>query len=287
MKRIFKNPPVWLIILSYALALLSATGSLVILLFDYSKMPLAIVAYTLFGLAGVSLGYSVYTIVRFAPKIKSFVIKQIEKSAFAKRYVKDFGYRALFGSVISLSFSALFGIFNGVMGILSRSVWYGSLSLYYILMSLIYASIVLNRKRDIEAGHKIYLRCGILLAILNTALSAAIAQMIFEGKGFMYAGLMIYAFAAFAFYKITMAIIQLVRARHAENPLVHAVAFINLSSGAVSILALQTALLSTFSKGEVNISTFNTLTGTAVSLLSIGISIFMIIKGRKKTNERE
>ena len=128
------------------------------------------------------------------------------------------------------------------------------------------------------------------MALLNVALSVAIAQMIFESKGFLYGGLMIYTFAAYAFYKIIMAIIRIVKSRKIHNAVLNAVAIINLTIGMVSILALQTALLSTFGAG-VNTSLFNTLTGSLVSLCSIGLSIYMIIKGTKKlksekTNER-
>ena len=53
----------------------------------------------------------------------------------------------------------------------------------------------------------------------------------------------------------------------------------------VSILALQTALLTMFSEGEVNISIFNTFTGIVVSLLSVGIGIYMIVSANKKMKE--
>ena len=53
----------------------------------------------------------------------------------------------------------------------------------------------------------------------------------------------------------------------------------------VSILALQTALLAMFSEDGINISLFNTLTGVAVSALSISIGIYMIASANKKIQE--
>ena len=283
MNNLFKNPPALVLVLAYILTLISVIGSVVILLVDYRGTALEILAYSLFGIAGVSLSYTVFTLIKFMPKIKAAVGNLIKKSPVASKYVSDFGFRALVGSLISLSFGILFGIFNGVMGVLAGSVWYGSLSLYYILTALIYGSIVLKRKKG-DMSYAIFVRCGIMELVVHLALSVAIAQMIFDHKSFLYGGLTIYAFAAYAFAKITVAIIQLCKKRHRSTPCLHATALVNLTCGAVSILALQTALLSTFGKG-VDTSLFNTLTGSAVSLGALGISIYMIFKGIK--NERK
>ena len=40
-----------------------------------------------------------------------------------------------------------------------------------------------------------------------------------------------------------------------------------------------------FSQGEINISIFNTFTGIVVSLLSVGIGIYMITSANKKIKE--
>lgn len=98
-------------------------------------------------------------------------------------------------------------------------------------------------------------------------------------------GWTVFAYAAYAFYKITMSIISFVKAHKQTDLTVRAIRNINLVDALVSILALQTALLTTFSTGEVNISTANTLTGIAVSFLSIAIGIYMIVSARKKMEE--
>lgn len=274
--------------LSYVLALLSSVCSVILVAINY----MGAVAYAIFAVAGVSLGYSIYTLVRFAPRIKAQIKGVIERNSFADKFVKSFGFRALFGSVVSFSVSILYGIFNGALGIMSHSIWYGSLSLYYILLALIYGGILLNRKPESTAkANRIYRRSGLLLLLLNSALSLAIAQMIFDNEFFEYGGLMIYASAAYAFYKITMAIIRFFRHKGSPDPILRAIISINLTDGMVSILALQTALLSTFGNGSVNVSHFNTVTGSFVSLITLSIGIFMIIKGTKnikseKRNER-
>ena len=66
---------------------------------------------------------------------------------------------------------------------------------------------------------------------------------------------------------------------------VQAIRNVNLADAAVSILALQTALLGTFGSEGLNVSLFNTLTGIAVSLLSIGIGVQMIAYANTKLKE--
>lgn len=283
-EKLFKSPPVWLLILIYVLTVISTVASVVMVVVGYEGY----LCYIVYAIAAIALAYSIYTMIRMRGRIRDSVGMLIYKSPLASRYVSDHGFRALVGAVMSLALNILFGVFNGVMGIMSSSYWYGSLALYYILLAVIYGVILFDRKND---SYKSYRRSGIILSLLNVVLSIAIAQMIFESRAFEYAGLMIYAFAAFAFYKLTMAIIQAVKSRKRRGAGIRALAFINLCSGMVSILALQTALLAAFGEAGADNSLFNTLTGSAVSLSLIGISIFMIINGTKKmklekTNER-
>ena len=109
--------------------------------------------------------------------------------------------------------------------------------------------------------------------------------MIFSDAHFTYMGWTIFAYAAYAFYKITIAIITLVKAHKQTDLTVRAIRNINLVDALVSILALQTALLTMFSEGDVNISLFNTMTGIVVSALSITIGVYMIVFANKKMIE--
>ena len=292
--HLLKNPSPHLLIFVYIITLLSCVGSVLILAVDFTKPPLSFLAYSLFALAFLSLSFTVYTLVYHRKRIKSSFAKLINKSTLAKKLVSSFGFRAVTSSFIGFSFNIIYGIINGVLGIMSASLWYGALCPYYIVLSFIYGKLVLHHtksKEDKLGDIRAYRSTGVLLLILNIFLSAAIVQMIFSNQSFKYSGLMIYVSATYAFYKITMAIINFVKGRHYEKMSLRAILNINLTQGAVSILALQTALLSTFGDESIDMSLFNTLTGSVVSLLSLGIGIFMIIKGNKsvkqeKANER-
>ena len=289
----FKSPPKWAAILNGLITFSACVGSLCMLLTDFSKMPMAILAYTLFGIAACSLAYSVYLLIRFAPKVKKGIIDWAEKYEFTRSLLRNYGFRTIVLTIGSFSLSIAFGIYNGVLGIMMKSIWFGALAAYYIFLALLRGSVLTyhrkkkakKREDSYSTRTRVYRKCGFWLLILNVALSAAIAQMIFSNRKFEYAGWTIYAFAAYAFYKITMSIINLFKARKQTDLTVQAIRNVNLADAAVSILALQTALLGTFGSEGLNVALFNTLTGIAVSLLSIGIGVQMIAYANKKLKE--
>ena len=287
------NPPTWAKVLSFIITLLSATRSLVMVGLGLENGTLAIIAYIFFGIAGVSLTYSVYLIIPFFPKMKSGIITWMEKHEFTHLLLRNFGFRTVIFAIGSFLMSLLFSGFNAYMGIKNRSIWYGALAAFYIALAFLRGGVLAYHKsrigkktqNDEYVKAKVYRNSGIITLILNIALSSAIAQMIFSDAHFTYMGLTIFVYAAYAFYKITISIIALIKAHKQTDLTVRAIRNINLVDALVSILALQTALLTRFSEGEINISIFNTFTGIVVSLLSVGIGIYMIISANKNIKE--
>ena len=287
------NPPTWAKVLTFIITLLSATLSLVMVGLGLENGALAIIAYILFGVAGVSLAYSVYLIIPLFPKMKRGIIAWMEKHEFTHLLLRNFGFRTVIFAIGSFLMSLLFSGFNAYMGVSNRSIWYGALAAFYIALAFLRGGVLAYHKRRIGNKRqndeyikaKVYRNSGIITLILNIALSSVIAQMIFSDAHFTYMGWTIFAYAAYAFYKITISIIALIKAHKQDDLTVRAIRNINLVDALVSILALQTALLTMFSEGEINISIFNTFTGIVVSLLSVGIGIYMIASANKKMKE--
>lgn len=289
----FKAPPIWAIVLNAFVMLVSVVLSLCSLAWQDASLVWQICAYVAYAVAACSLGYFVYTTVRFAPKCKRFVIERAERYEFTRSLLRNYGFRTMIFTLGSFTMSVVFGIYNGVLGILWKSMWFGALSAYYIMLALLRGSVWSEHKRrkrrEGEAEEskawrqvRVYRNCGAALLVLNLALSSAIAQMIFADEKFVYYGWTIYAFAAYAFYKITMSVVNFVKAKKQEDLAVEAVRNVNLADGAVSILALQTALLGTFRTEGLNVALYHTLTGSAVSLLTVGLGVYMLVRAAKK-----
>lgn len=220
-------------------------------------------------------------------------MKNEKLKAFYERIKTDYGFRTLFFACFSFGMSIVFGLFNGAQGIVYASIWNGALAAYYIALAFLRGGVLYQHKRRKEKGlggessnalvlqAKSYRTSGIVLLILQIALSTATAQMIFDERHFSYAGWTIYGAAAYAFTRITVSIIQIRKVRKHSSFTLRAIRTANLSDAAVSILALQTALLFTFGGAEINASLFNTLTGIAVSVLNITLGIFAIVDAQK------
>ena len=259
---------------------------------DYENNALAIVAYTSFACAATALAYSVYTVVIYAPGFRERTVALLNKNKITARMLRDWDFRTIVTAIISFVMSIAYSVFNGVLGVTLSSIWYGALATYYIILALMRGGLLLyhktrkNFESEAYVRAKNYGRCGYLLLILNAALSSAIAQMIFDDRRFEYKGWFVFAFAAYAFYKVIMSVINAVKAHKNADMTIMAIREINLIDAAVSILALQTALLHTFATdGTTDISLFNTFTGIAVSVFSFGISIYMILHARKVKKE--
>lgn len=285
------NLPLWARILAYFITI--AGGVISILLVTIFPNEIPFYAYIIFGLTAITLTYSVYISIKRIPLIKRSFIEWAEKRKFTRKYIQSFGFRTLVLSVLSLTMSFAFGVFNGYLGISLRSIWYGALATYYIFLMVFRSSVLVHHVKNLErfkgmpeqekrlAQAKMYRNCGILVLTLNVALSSAIAQMIFNNASFSYPDWTIFAYAAYAFYKITMSIINLFKAKKENDLTVQAIRNINLTDACVSILALQTALLHAFSQPGIDISLYNTLTGIVISAVTIGLGIIMIIRAVK------
>ena len=287
------NPPAFIKVLTFISAVIFIGGAMAILIIGYEgNIALEILAYTLFGLSALTLAYSVYFIVRWIPSLKNKIIEAIDSKKFTRTLREDYGFRTVIFAIGSFCMSIAFGFFNGYMGIAYASIFNGALATYYIVLALVRGGVLVHHgkgakkddtyhEKDDEKRAKIYRNIGILILVLSIALSGIIAQMIFDDRHFSYPGWTVFAFAAYAFFKITMSIINLFKARKHDDMTVKAIRNVNLTDAMVSILALQTALLHAFGTEGIDISLYNTLTGCAVSAGTYAIGIIMIVTGAK------
>lgn len=108
--------------------------------------------------------------------------------------------------------------------------------------------------------------------------------MVQHNRGFNYPGLLIYAMAAYSFYSIITAVINLVKFRKHGSPLLSAAKVINLVAAMVSILSLETAMLAQFgSDDDMEFRRLMTgLTGGGVCLTVIAVASFMLWKSARQ-----
>lgn len=283
----------WLVFL-YILAAASIAGSilLVTLWSDYTQLQF--LAYILFALAALLLAYTVYTIIYFVPRIKRQVTNWAQKYEFTDKLLHTYGFRTIIFAIGSLTVSFAYAVFNGTIAILSLSVWYGALAVYYAMLASMRGGILFYHKRKRKSEESVfelkkreirtYRACGILLVCLPLALSAAVVQMMLSRRSFMYAGMMIYVAAAYTFTKVVMSIVNLIKARKNDDMTVRAIRNINFADALVSLIALQTAMIREFS-GASDFKFLNAVTGGLVCAATVLLGVFMIVRANKQLQQ--
>ncbi len=286
----FKTPNSKVIALTCVLTVLFCATSITIVLVDFQAKWWSYFAYVLFALSAFSLGYAVFLFCRAVPHIKAWCIAKLQKNAVTNKILQNYGFRTVLFSTFTVFVSIAYGLYNGVLAIIGHSVWYGALAGYYILLVCMRGGIVLyhgkHRKgeRNIVREARSYRNCGWFLIVTILALSAAILQMVVAKASFVHAGLTIYVAATYTFYKMTMSIINIIKARKkTDDYTVQALRSVNFADALVSILALQTSMIQAFGDAtSTNAALGNAITGGGVCALVLALGIYMIISGNKR-----
>ncbi len=301
MKKIFdffKKPPLWFLTLIAVVGIGATVGGTLILTQD-DLFSYIVLGYVCLGIMAVAVGYCVYGVIKSLSDWNERVLKWSENKPFWNRLFTEYGFRAILFSVGSFAINLAFAVYNGSVAIVIHSIWFGALATYYILLIVLRGSIIVyyaKRNKAVKAGQteevtelkdkRVYLVCGVVLLLLPIALSFAILQMVRANDSFVHTGITIYAYAIYAFYKITIAVYNFVKTRRTKEMAVRASKNINLADAMVSILALQTAMFHEFgTAGDVvDVATMNAVTGAVVCVLTAIMGIFMIVNATKKSS---
>lgn len=289
--KFFARPPVAFLSVIGLIAAGSIIGT-TLFMTQESFSAYVVWGYVFMGIMVLTVSYLVYGIVKIAPDVKDTAAKWAENKPFFRRLLSEYGFRTIIFSIGSTVINLVFAVYNGSIAIVNRSVWFGALAAYYVLLMSLRGGILLyhkKRRKAVKNGQddkqtqindiKQYGICGIMLIFLPICLSFAIMQMVVADDSFVHTGITIYAYAIYAFYKVIMAAINFKKTLKIEEMTVRASKNINLADAMVSILALQTAMIKEFSSvADTGTKRANAVTGAVVCALTVTIGLFMIVR---------
>ncbi len=287
--KILKDPPKLLILLNWLITFIGAASSLTLCILSPDK----VLSYVTYSITALSLSYTVYSSVRSFPSLRQNFNSKIKSNRYTGAFLENYSIRTLVSAVLSLVINLGFAVFNTVISIINRSVFYGSSAVYYILLSFLKGGIFYKESRNKrEAGDnkkrlfcgrlKSYRFCGIALFVIQSAMASVIAVTVSRETGSRFTEAAAITFAAYSFYKITFAVINALKARAYENILLQCFRNIALAEAALSLVSLQIALVSTFSSSPEKMSLLNTAVAAMACLFIIALGIFMIVKANKR-----
>lgn len=228
-------------------------------------------------------------------RLKEKVVSKLKKYAFMDRLIGDYPFRTMMFALCSLALNAGYAAFNLVYGIVFSSYWYVAIAVYYILLSVMRGVIVITDRRYKKLGlggaglekkqAATYRNTGIMLLLLTVALNVVLWLMTGYGYGFYYRDFLIYGVAAYTFVKMGFAVYNVIKVKREDRELsVRAARNVNVAAALMSLLALQTAMISAFSEeGDYSVGTSSL--GTLICAFTFVLGVSMIIKGQKSVNK--
>lgn len=118
---------------------------------------------------------------------------------------------------------------------------------------------------------------GILLLALNFALTGVILLTIAQDTAKRYSEVVVISIATYTFYKIIMAVANMVKVRKTRSPVLIAIRNIGTADALVSMLTLQATMLASFQgKGGLDANRMNAVTGMVVCVLILALGVSMI-----------
>lgn len=230
--------------------------------------------------------YSLIISILKVPMVITEIKRVIYNNKYGNRYINEFLFRTEISLYASLIINIVFASFNFYVGVTHKSIWFGTIGIYYLILSIIRFSLLYSLKRrscDSMLEWKRYKISGILLFSTNVVLSGMVIQMVSYGQGYQYPGYLIYVMAIYVFYNLMISIINVVKYRNYDNPILIAAKILDFSTALVSILSLQTAMFVSFGEGDLFFSgLMNSIFGSIVCLSIFLIAFRMIQKANRK-----
>ena len=222
-------------------------------------------------------------------RLKAF-IKQIFEAVFSIPSVdklrNDFHFRRRISLYISFLMNLMYIAVKLISGIYYSSVWFISIAFYYIILAFMRYLLLRRERREISRDRsewRKYRFCGIVLLFMNQALVGIVVFIVNQNQSYEYPGIIIYAMAAYSFYIIISAIVNLAKYRKQNNPIISAMNIITFVASMVSMLSLETALMAQFGDGDsIFRRTMTAITGGAVCVIVLGLAVYMIVRSSKK-----
>lgn len=118
---------------------------------------------------------------------------------------------------------------------------------------------------------------GILLLVLNFALTWVILLTIAQDTARRYSEIVVISIATYTFYKIIMAVVNMVKVRKTQSPVLITIRNIGVADALASMLTLQATMLASFQgKGGLDANRMNAVTGMVVCVLILALGVSMI-----------
>ena len=276
-------PHIAIMILLVPIATVLLVGSMV---FIGTESLVAIVSYVIAAYTLTVWCFEIPYLIKFFKTFKN-------ENKYARRWQDDTRLRVNVSLYGSLAWNALYGILQLWLGFYHHTFWFYSLGAYYICLGVMRFFLARHTTRyapgeRLQTELKKYRACGWVFLIMNLALALIIFFMVYWNRTFEHHMITAIAMAAYTFTTLTTAIINVIKYRKYNSPVYSASKAISLAAALVSMLTLESTMLTTFGDGTMTAIEQKWMlgaTGGAISVLIVATAIYMIVVGTKKLKQ--
>ena len=208
------------------------------------------------------------------------------------RFWEDYAFRTRIFAIVAAIINLVNVGANVAAAVAYSSMWYCAMAIYYFALGLLRTGMLTaNRQigrrfegeRQAKAKLKMYLACGISLVIFEAALIYAVAEMVTE-KITSAGEIMAIAIAAYTFYKVIVAIVNVKKTGKLRDPALQCLRNINLTDALVSVMSLQVTMISVFGNSD-DLTTLTHVMGIVITVLTMAIAVIMITQAARRLKE--
>ena len=234
---------------------------------------------------------SAYTLTVWCFRIPEVItlFKRVKaENKYVRKWLSDERLRLNVSLNASFVLNVIYAIFQLGLGIFHSSFWFYSMACYYFSLALMRLYLVkyTGKKREKNMVTELYKYrlCGWVFLVMNLAITLMVFFMVYFGRTFVHHEITTIALAAYTFTSFTKAIITSVKYRRYDSPVYSAAKNIGIAAACVSMLTLESTMLTTFGGADdpmmrkILLST----SGGAISSFIIAMAIYMIYTSTSK-----
>ena len=246
-----------------------------------SEHPVTIVSYVLSAYTLTLWCFRIPFLIRFFRTFK-------EENRYVVRWREDDRLRMNISLHGSLVWNLTYAVFQVWLGIYHGTFWFASIGCYYFCLAVM-RYFLARYTRGHRAGELMraelvrYRACGWIFLLMNLALALIVFFMVYWNRTFHHHEITTIAMAAYTFTAFVLAVVNLVKYRKYQSPVYSASKAISLTAACVSMLTLESTMLTTWGEGESPL--FRRLmlaaTGAAVLIFVITMAVYMIVQGSR------
>lgn len=217
-------------------------------------------------------------------KQKTTLKDRIASTAIGERLLSDRQFRSVLIAGGSMGWNLLYGIFNGVLGIIYRSAWFITMCAYYLTLGGMRLAVVsLNTEKQGKRTEQSVMRHnGIAMLFLAIVLSGSVALSFHYAVAKTYPVPVMIAIAAYTFFIAGIAIRNTIRAHKDRSLFMMTLRNISLAGAVASMLTLQRSMTATFGNDAADFAnTMNGACGMGAFLIVLALGITMIVQGSR------